>query len=250
MSLARRFVDGNVRASRALSAFLRLPTDKSLWQRFEQDVQNQIRALPDGAVVVDVGGGRRCVYHHALRPEIELVATDVSAEELALNPHASRAVVADISTELPLPSASADLLVSRAVLEHVSDVKAAVRHMAVVLKPNAQTIHLLPGRYSLFGLAARGLPFKPLLAILHLVNPSTIDQVEFDVFYDHGTPKQLAQAFQDAGFRDVRVVMTWASPEYFESFFPAFLLYTLYEIVVRRLRVMPVASYLVVYARR
>jgi len=243
-------IELNVRASRALSRALGLPTDKALWQSFEQEVQERIRALPDGAVVVDVGGGRRCVYHHALRPGIELVATDVSAEELALNPHATRTLVADVSADLPLPSASADLLVSRAVLEHAPDVRSAARNMAVVVKPGAQTMHLLPGRHSLFALGARLLPFGPLLWILHRVDPTTVDQVEFDVHYDQGTPKRLGRAFADAGFTDVTIEVTWAQPEYFEAIFPLFVTYALYEMTVRTLGIRALAAYVVVRATR
>ncbi len=250
MSVVRRLIDANVSASRGLARRLRLPSDKTLWQKFEREVQDDIRALPDGSVVVDIGGGRRCVYHHALRPEITLIATDVSAEELALNVHASQTVVADVSDRLPLPGGSADLVVSRAVLEHVPDVRAAARNVAGVLKPGARTIHLLPGRFSLFGMAARLLPFTPLLAILHWVDPTTVDQVEFDVHYDQGTPDRLRRAFEAAGFHDVQVEVTWAQPEYFEPVFPLFLIYSLYEAAIRTLRLRPLAAYMVIHATR
>ena len=246
----RKLIQANVRLSRRLQSALRLPTDKTLWQSFEWDVQERIRALPDGTVVVDVGGGRRCVYHHALRPTIRLIAVDVSSSELALNPHADEKVVADISRELPLQPGSADLVVSRAVLEHVSDVSAAARHMAAVLKPGGWTLHLFPGRYSLFGIAARLLPFKPLLRALHAVMPQTIDQVEFDVHYDRGTPDQIERVFRESGFTDVSTQVTWAQPEYFEPLFPLFVIYSVYEALVRKLRLRSLASYIVVYARR
>lgn len=150
---------------------------------------------------MDVGGGRRCVYHHALRSGIKLIATDISADELALNEHADETVVADLSEELPLPRDSADLVVSRAVLEHVPDVRAAARNMYRVTKPGGRTANLLPGRFSLFGIAARLLPFKPVLWFLHRVSRETVDQVEFDVFYDQGTPARIERAFRDAGYR-------------------------------------------------
>ena len=229
---------------------LGLPTDKTLWRSFEHQVQENIRALPDGSVVLDVGGGRRCVYHHALRPEVELIATDVSAAELEQNPHADRTVVADVSEYLPLTDESVDLVISRAVLEHVPDVRAAARNMAAVMKPGAETVHLLPARNSLFGLAARLLPFTPLLTVLHWVDPSTIGQTEFDVHYDQGTPDQLKATFEAAGLRDVSVEVTWAQPEYFESFFPVFILYSLYEWITRRLQIRSLASYMVLRASK
>lgn len=250
LSLPRRFVDANISASRATERRFGLRTDKTLWQSFERDVQERIRALPDGATVVDLGGGRRCVYHHALRPEIELVAVDISAEELALNQHADRTVVADVSVDLPLADRSVDLLVSRAVLEHVPDVAAAARQMARVVKPGGETLHLVPCRNSLFALAVRVLPFRPLLRALHTVLPATVDQVEFEVHYDRGWPAAMETVFRDAGFHDVRVEVTWAQPGYFEAFYPVFLLHALYESVARRFGVRRLAAYMVVGATR
>jgi SAM-dependent methyltransferase len=250
MSVARRLIDANVSASRWLTGFLKLPTDKTLWRSFEGEVQSEMRGLPDGSVIVDVGGGRRCVYHHALRPELELIVTDVSPEELAENRHANRTIVADVSESLPLGLESADLIVSRAVLEHVPDLRAAAQNMAAVTKPSGKTMHLLPGRYSLFGIAARLIPFEPLLAALHWISPSTVGQVEFEVHYDQGTPQGVQRAFEAAGFRDVSVDVTWAQPEYFEPIFPIFVLYAAYEMTVRRLGLRPLASYMFVRATK
>jgi SAM-dependent methyltransferase len=250
MSFVRRLIDANVSASRWLTGFLNLPTDKTLWRSFEGEVQSVMRGLPDGSVIVDVGGGRRCVYHHALRPELELIVTDVSAEELAENPHANRTIIADVSESLPLPAESVDLVVSRAVLEHVPDLRSAAQNMAAITKPNGKTMHLLPGRYSLFGIAARLIPFEPLLAALHWVSPNTVGQVEFEVHYDQGTPRGVQRAFESAGFRDVSVDVSWAQPEYFEPVFPIFVLYAAYEVVVRRLGIRPLASYLFVRATK
>jgi len=94
------------------------------------------------------------------------------------------------------------------------------------------------------------LPFKALLAAVHRVLPATADQVEFDVHYDQGTPARMRRAFEAAGFRDVSVEVTWAQPGYFEAVYPLFLLYTAYEAIVRRLRVRPLAAYMVVQATR
>lgn len=237
-------------ASRGLANTLGLPNDATLRERFEQAVRERIRTLPDGAVIVDVGGGRDCFYHDALRPGIELIITDISPDELSRNPHATRTLVSDIAQSLPLPFASVDLLISRTVLEHVPDVRAAARHMAGALKPGGETLHYVPGRYSLFGMAARWLPFEPLLGLLHWLLPETQDAVEFDVCYDQGTPRQLGRAFESADFRDVTVEITWAQPGYFEPIFPLYLIYALYEFVVRTLRLRTLAAYSFLRATR
>jgi SAM-dependent methyltransferase len=223
-----------------------------LWQRFEHQADELIRALPDGATVLDLGGGRRCVYAASVQPQgrLKLIAVDVSAKELAMNEDVAEKRVADVAAGLPMPDESVDLILSRALLEHVQGVPAAIRHMGRVLKPGGTALHLVPCRYSLFGLAARILPFGPLLKLVHLVMPWTRGNVEFPVVYDHCYPQALERAFRDAGFSQVEVWITWAQPGYFEAAYPAFLLHALYEWVVRHLKLRGLAAYVVVQATR
>jgi SAM-dependent methyltransferase len=248
----RRFFGANVALSRSLERALDLPTDKTLWRSFEREAEERIRALPEGATVVDVGGGRRCVYAKAALPgqRLHFVAVDVSAEELALNRDVSETRVADVSEGLPFEDSSVDLILSRALLEHVDGVPAAARHMGRVLRPGGVALHLIPGRYSLFATAARVLPFKPLLALLHVVRPDTRGHVEFDVHYDHCHPDALDRIFREAGFRHIDMDLTWAQPGYFEAVFPLFALHALYERVTRRLNLRRLAAYMVVRAVR
>ena len=82
-----------------------------------------------------------------------------AAPELAANGDVAETPAADVAAALPLPDASADLILSRALLEHVHGVPAAIGHMARVLQPGGVALHLVPCRYSLFGMAARLLPF-------------------------------------------------------------------------------------------
>jgi SAM-dependent methyltransferase len=248
----RGVINANVRWSRAAEQLLQLPTDKTLWQQFEHEADALIRALPGGATVLDLGGGRRCVYAGSVQPpgRVRLVAVDVSAEELALNGDVSDTRVADVAAGLPMPDGSVDLILSRALLEHVQGVPAAIGHMARVLKPGGVALHLVPCRYSLFGLAARLLPFGPLVRLVHLVMPWTRGQVEFPVVYDHCYPQALEKEFRAAGFSRVESWVTWAQPGYFEAVYPAFLLHALYESAVRHLRLRKLAAYTVVRATR
>ena len=248
----RSMIDANVRWCQATQQRLRLPSDKTLWQEFEDEAAALIRALPDEAVVLDLGGGRRCVYASAVVPpgRMRLIAVDISAEELALNRDVAETYAADVAVGLPVPDRSVDLVLSRALLEHVDGVYAAVQHMARVLKPGGVALHFVPCRYSLFGTAARVLPFGPLLQLTHKVMPSTRDGIGFEVHYDHCYPQALENGFRAAGFRDVQLQLTWACPDYFTAFYPLFLAHTLYEQIVRRLRLRRLAAYVVVKAIR
>lgn len=248
----RTVIDANIRWSRATEQRLRLRTDKTLWQKFEREADSLIRALPDGATVLDLGGGRRCVYADSVQPRgrVKLIAVDISPQELALNKDVSETCVADVAAGLPMPTASVDAILSRALLEHVADVPAAIRHMGRVLKPGGVALHLVPCRYSLFGIAARLLPFGPLVRLVHLIMPWTRGQVEFPVHYDHCYPQALEREFRAAGFSSVESSITWAQPGYFEAAYPIFLLHALYEWVIRRLQLRKLAAYTVIRATR
>ena len=245
-------IDTNVRWSRATERRLRLPTDKTLWQQFEQDADALLRGLPDGATVLDLGGGRRCVYAGSVQPRgrLNLIAVDVSPEELALNNDVSEKKVADVAAGLPMPDSSVDVILSRALLEHVPDVPAAIGHMARVLKPGGVALHLVP--VPLLTLRDRGqaAALGPLVRLLHVVMPWTRGQVEFSVHYDHCYPEALEAEFRAAGFSAVKTWITWAQPGYFEAAYPVFLMHAFYEVVVRRLQLRKLAAYTVVRATR
>jgi ubiquinone/menaquinone biosynthesis C-methylase UbiE len=248
MSLLQRFLQAN----RRLSARFDRRDDVALYARYDAYVGRALRALPDGGIVADVGGGRSCSFAGSLPPEhaLTIVAVDESADELAANRTVARTMVADVSRDIPFADGEVDLLVSRTLLEHVPDVQGAATAMARVLKPGAQTIHLLPCRYALFAIAARIMPFGLAKRLLHFAIPESKGIVEFEVVYDRGHPRALEQVFTAAGFREVTVECTWDQAGYFHSLFPLFLLVLLYQRLAALCRVRVLASYAIVRAIR
>jgi hypothetical protein len=60
----------------------------------------------------------------------------------------------------------------------------------------------------------------------------------------------MRRVFDQAGFRDVSVSVTWSQPGYFESLLPLFLVTSAYERVVARLGIRGLAAYMIVSAVR
>ncbi len=255
-ALARRLAIALVLVSSRVASMIEargwVESEQALWRRFERDVQEALQEVPDGGTFVDVGGGRRCVHTAAVPRHrgVRLVAVDVSADELAVNEDADEKLLADVAQGLPFADSGVDLLVSRVVLEHVDGVPQAIGHIARVVKPGGRTIHFVPGRWATFAIAARVLPFKPLLRLLHFAVPGSIGVVEFDVHYDHTEPVALERVFREAGFRDVRISWTAAQADYFKAFLPAYLIVAAYQTLVRRLGLRRLAAYVIVDARR
>jgi SAM-dependent methyltransferase len=248
--IAATFFSINREMSERLQHRFRFADDKWIWGLFEARVHGLISQLRPDGVFVDLGGGRRCVYRGALvqRRDVLAVGVDISTHELAANGDLSAKVAADATAGLGIAPGRVDLLVSRALLEHVADVRAAARAINAVIRPGGVTVHLLPCRYSLFALLARLLPKRFAFAVQHLATPSSIGHVEFDVHYDSGTPSGLERAFRECGFRHVRVTPCWSQSDYFRPVLPLYLLVVAYDAVLRHLRVRPLATYAVVEA--
>jgi SAM-dependent methyltransferase len=248
MSLLDRFFQANSR----LSARFDRRRDDVLYRRYDDDVARALEGLPANGTVVDVGGGRTCSFADRLPAgkDIRIIAVDVSREELESNVTAHETHVADVAQHIPFEDGEVDLLVSRTVLEHVSDVESAAREMARVLSVGGQTVHFLPCRYALFAIVARVVPFDLAKSILHRLIPESQGVVEFDVVYDHGHPRDLERVFIAAGFAHVEVECTWDQTAYFHPVFPLFLIVLLYQRVAQLLRLRVLASYAIVRAVR
>ncbi len=217
-----------------------------LYERYDRDAAAPFPTDPE-LTAADVGGGRTCSYAHLLPAErARLVAVDVSAEELALNEEADETRVADITRGLPFEDGELAFLSSRAVMEHLPEVGSFVDHAHRVLAPGGRTIHLFPGRYALFALAARLLPFDPLKGLLHRVYPQTHEVVDFPVFYDRCHPSAFERLLRERGFTEVQVSVSFNQTDYAAALVPAFVLVALYEVAVRALGLRDLAAYVLV----
>ena len=250
MTVVRRFIDANRALSRRVA--LALPhTRPNLSELYDTSVARLANDLA-GGTVVDAGGGRSCSFAPLLaenRP-YRLIAVDLSAQELALNRDVDETRVADIGRALPFERGEVDLLVSKTVLEHVTEPDRFFAEAGRVVKSGGRTVHLLPCRYAPFAVIARVLPFSLAKSILHFVNPYSAGVVEFPVFYNRCTAHQLRELLAKNGFREIRTVVGYYQSDYFEAFFPAFILSVAYELVVRALGLSTLGAYVVVSAVR
>jgi ubiquinone/menaquinone biosynthesis C-methylase UbiE len=88
-------------------------------------------------LVVDIGGGRRCLFAKHRRSAATIVAVDISPEELSHNEDVDRRIVADATKKLPFESDSVDVVCSRSVVEHLPDVDHFLAEAHRVLRPGA-----------------------------------------------------------------------------------------------------------------
>jgi SAM-dependent methyltransferase len=175
-------------------------------------------ALRPDMAILDVGAGRRPTISATDRPPgVEYVGLDISAEELELSAPGSydEKVVADAAQHLPALVGRFDLIVTWQVLEHFTDLPAAVDAFHSYAREGGWFVSCLSGRHAAFAIGNRLLPTRfgrPLVARL-MRRP--VDEV-FEAHYDHCTESGLQKAF--SGWEEVHLFPLWRGADYFERF--------------------------------
>ncbi len=208
-----------------------------------------------GQVVLDVGGGKNCPFlRHVTAPDAHLIiALDCSEEQLRRNHHLDNRMVSDAAMDgLPVRDQSADLVVSRSVVEHIRDNEAFFKNCARALRPGGAMIHTFPGRFAPFALLNQILPNWLVRRLIPYFLPEWIEDGNygFVAFYDHCYYAAIRQLIRQNGFQNPRYIMTYYQSMYFTSFFPLFCLMLIYDLILWRCGFRNLASGILVVAER
>ena len=244
------FFEKNTKLSQFFEKKFNWGNDKYFWMKFDSNVRHSLHLLPPGSRVADLGGGRRFLYAQDVPDEVEIWSIDIDQNELDLNQDVQIKLCGDISKTLPIKDNFFDLIISRALLEHVADNKSAFQEMKRILKPNGSMIHLIPARNSTFGIAARIFPFEKLKNLLHIAVPGAKGQVEFPIFYHNCTPRKMKDLLNDLGFKKIEIEVCYYASGYFYSVFPLYLFVVLYQYVIRQGNLKSLSQYMIVSLRK
>jgi ubiquinone/menaquinone biosynthesis C-methylase UbiE len=217
---------------------------------YSELVRARMARLGPGAVVLDVGGGRRCAFAGVVPAGVRLVAVDSSERELALNADVCEKVVADVCDRVPFPDASVDLVVSKHVMEHLPDTVSFVRESARVLKPGGWCVHFFPCRWAVFAVVNRLLPAGLARRVLAAVVPESAERERFRPVYDRCRAGAIRRVLEQAGFEGVRVRPGFYGSHYLGFFLPVYLAGACWELAATSLGALDLCAYLVVEARR
>lgn len=248
--MLRAFLDVNRALSKRLERHLPQAQD-DLFGAYETTVARFMNAQPN-QLVVDVGGGKSCPFAKYRRPELgtRIVAVDLSAEEIGVNTDVDDARVANILEDLPFAAEEVDGIVSRSVLEHLTDLDAFLAASARVLKPGGWFVHLLPGRFAPFAIINRALPARVSRRVLYFFHPKAAGICGFPAFYDNCYHAALAGHLQAHGFEIEDCRVSYFQSRYFNFLFPVFVCSAAYELLARAAGAPNLAAYLLVVARK
>lgn len=198
------------------------------YELFEREVA---AALRPGDTLLDAGCGRTAPVLAKFRGRaarlvgVDLVdfTTEVAGIEL---------IKGDLA-RVPLPDGSVDLIMSRSVMEHVTDPLAVYTELGRLLRPGGRLIFLTANLWDYAALIAKAIPnrFHPWIV------SRTEGRAEQDVFptaYRTNTRRAVERWAAATGFQVESVRHLSQYPNYFMFSAPLFLLATAYEKTIRK----------------
>ncbi len=217
---------------------------------FNHEVVSVIDSLTQGAIIVDIGGGRRSPFAKHINTDIEVIGVDISDEELKLNKDLSRFVVCDVTKHLPFEDNSVDLIMSRSVVEHLDGVDKFLEESYRVLKPGGKCIHLFPSKFAPFSIANMMLPNVLAKKILYKLHPHQVGLGGFKAYYQYTYHPAFPNALKRAGFKVELSKAGYYQSNYFSFCVPLYLISATYEVLLHFFNIRLLGANLLVVARK
>ena len=254
MPLLARFFAANRRLSKAIEDRLPASFARHLHTLYKYEVADLINRRP-GQVVLDIGGGKDCPFlPYVAEPCAHLIiALDCSEEELRRNRHLDQKIVADAAADgFPFLDSSADLVVSRSVVEHIRDNTAFFENCARVLRPGCIMVHAFAGKFAPFALINQLLPNWLTRRLIGYLHPEWEEENNygFIAFYDRCYFSAVRHLLDCNGFQNTRFTLRYYQSIYFNFFFPLYALILGYDLISAVLGIRNMASGIIVTAER
>jgi SAM-dependent methyltransferase len=253
MRMLSRFLSAN----RRLCAWIddRLPADfkPHLRSLHRHKVAELLNARP-GQVVLEVGAGRESAFFRLLADKQAslIIGMDISPTELSHNRELAAKVVADAAASaFPVGDDCVDLITSHSVVEHLPDSATFFANCARVLRPGGMIVHTLPCKFAPFSLINQLIPNWLARRLLAWFHPDWRQEaVGFPAFYHHCHYSGIQNLLLRNGFHDETYIFRYSQAEYFDFFFPLYLIMLAYDLAVWRLGIRNLASGIVMTAQR
>ena len=192
--------------------------------------------IPDGALVYDVGGGKRPFFsaEEKARRNLSVVGLDIDSKELTSAPTGTydETVCADIMKYRGRENA--DVVICQALLEPVSNTEAAFAGLGSILKKDGLALVFAPSRNAVYARINLIIPEKWKRSMLRLLFPELDGILGFPSYYDRCTLAAFEKLARAQGLTVIEKKPYYRS-DYFIFFAPLHVLWRLWIVVFRLL---------------
>ena len=249
--MIRKLIAVNQKACDWLELYLPQARTAIIGDTYERVVAKYMNSRP-GQVVVDVGAGKSSPFAKYKNPALQtkIVGVDISDEELKYNVDVDETCVANIMLDLPFETEGIDLIISRAVLEHLENVESFIANSRRVLTVGGYFIHLFPSKFAPFALINQFLPNFVAKKVLYFISSEARGVQGFPAFYDRTYYSGISRLLKQYNFKVIGVHLGYYQSPYFNFFVPLFLASAIYEMLIRELGAKDLAPYVLIVARK
>ncbi|WP_374157613.1 methyltransferase domain-containing protein [Mycobacterium sp. G7A2] len=245
--LLKRFVDANVALSDRISP-LTVETTHA-YTRYDVAGAELLRRGPDS--VLDVGAGKKWHFNPSLKTSrMQLIGFDIDLSEMSGNSLLDQKICGDACEGLGVPPESVDLIMGRAVIEHLHDNASFLAAANRALREGGRLIVTFPSRYATFAVLNRILPRKISQWLLRRLVPNSAGVLGFEAFYDRTTHREFGTMLRNAGFEIEEEYASYFSSSYYRFFVPLFIIGLTYDYICYAIGNPRFASYLMFVARK
>ncbi|MDD5216776.1 MAG: methyltransferase domain-containing protein [Candidatus Omnitrophica bacterium] len=232
ISFMRRFVDFQMHLCNAF--------DRMLPEEYRVDGDNYFtsvvipRYLKPKYRIYDLGGGKTPCLNLTQKKaaEIYIIGLDINQTELdrAEKGIYDETICADITSYQG--NSDADLIICRALLEHVRNVDAAFKAIVSILKPGGCALIFVPSKNAIYARLNILLPEGIKRKILFTLFPMAENHQGFRSYYHKCTPKDFKKIVNQYGLEMIDRKCFFIS-SYFSFCFPIYLLWRLWIYIFR-----------------
>lgn len=203
------------------------------------------------ATVLDVGAGKQWHFAPSLKGRnMKLIGFDIDQAEMTENALLDERICGDACESLGVPDQSVDLIMGRAVVEHLHDTASFLQSANRALREDGRLIVTFANRYAPFAILNRLLPQRVSGWLLSHLVPGSSGILGFKAFYDRASFREFRQSLADAGFEIEEEYASYFSTSYYSFFLPLYVVglgldYSRYALANPRL-----ASYFMFIARK
>ena len=191
---------------------------------YREQIQKYLRS---GERLLDAGCGRYMTFCKDLSEAGEVVGIDLESTLDTDNQKHPFGIRGDLG-KLPFPSEHFDVVISRSVIEHLTDPIEVFREFARVLRPGARIVVITPNKYDFVSFIAALTPYWVHRRLVGKIFGVPEDDV-FPTLYRANAAEDMRKAMAAAGLKEREVEMVNHYPAYL-MFSPAlFRLDVLYE---------------------